>query len=443
VRTKSVSDLARSVDRYLKKNGISSPGSRLLGGLFDAIYFASLKTEEGKPLQLRAVLLNPKNPDPHKPPHPRPHRWKVVRLETRIPLTVPHLVKLSKAADPWTSCLAVYFDSSGSFFIWGLLDQTVHFNTMLVRETESGYAPPGIIHVVITGTADITVYREASFIARLAQDSLLKSQVDVFSSGQVRGKLSSGITAYLDAVLKSLGAEPPEDWDYLWAEALADQWIRTLCRLLISIQRYRHGGALLITTDATDLEVKYRLNYNRLPRALINLGHSMIKSRAAREEVIEKYLNRDRHNLPVKLYLDEQIAYSNCRDFEDETTGCIRFISALSCVDGLILSTPDLSIKGFGVEIRTKKDVVAACLSARPTLRKKSIRQIEPSHYGTRHRSMMRYCMAHPGSIGFVISQDGDIRAVTRVESSLVLWENLQVHWPSEARLGAFRLKKK
>jgi hypothetical protein len=56
--------LAKSVDGYLKKNGISSPGSRVLGGLFDAIYFASLKTEEGKSPQLRAVLLNPKNPDP-------------------------------------------------------------------------------------------------------------------------------------------------------------------------------------------------------------------------------------------------------------------------------------------------------------------------------------------------------------------------------------------
>jgi len=39
----------------------------------------------------------------------------------------------------------------------------------------------------------------------------------------------------------------------------------------------------------------------------------------------------------------------------------------------------------------------------------------------------MRYCFAHPGSLGFVISQDGDIRAITRVGKNLVMWENLKV----------------
>lgn len=40
---------------------------------------------------------------------------------------------------------------------------------------------------------------------------------------------------------------------------------------------------------------------------------------------------------------------------------------------------------------------------------------------------MMRFCFAHPGSIGFVISQDGEIRAMARVKDRLVIWENLKV----------------
>jgi hypothetical protein len=40
---------------------------------------------------------------------------------------------------------------------------------------------------------------------------------------------------------------------------------------------------------------------------------------------------------------------------------------------------------------------------------------------------MMRYCHAHPLSIGIVVSQDGDIRAITTVESKLVMWEHLQL----------------
>jgi len=55
------------------------------------------------------------------------------------------------------------------------------------------------------------------------------------------------------------------------------------------------------------------------------------------------------------------------------------------------------------------------------------MRSIDPSHYGTRHRTMMRFCFAHPDSLGFVISQDGEIRAMTRVKDRLVMWENLKV----------------
>jgi hypothetical protein len=40
---------------------------------------------------------------------------------------------------------------------------------------------------------------------------------------------------------------------------------------------------------------------------------------------------------------------------------------------------------------------------------------------------MFSYCWNNNGSLGFVISQDGDIRAITRVEDKLVIWENIKV----------------
>src|SRR6266571_4886930 len=71
---KSVSDLAGVVDHYLRNHGVASPGKRTLLRLFETIYMASLKTEEGKPLQLRVALVNPSNRDPDPPPRPRPSR---------------------------------------------------------------------------------------------------------------------------------------------------------------------------------------------------------------------------------------------------------------------------------------------------------------------------------------------------------------------------------
>ncbi len=425
MRTKSVTDLARAIDSHLKRAGVSPPGVRTLIQFFEVIYFASLKTEEGKPLQLRIALVDPSNPDPMRPPRPRPYRWQIIRINQHLPFTVPNLVKLSKAADPWSSCLAVYFDKDGTFFIWGLVDQTVHFSTMLVRETESGYAPPGLFHVLTTGTADLTVYREHGFVARLAQDSLLTRQSNVFWSGPVSDRLCPGVEEYLAAVLARFGTGRPEDWDS-WVPSLAESWISTLCRILIGIQRYRHGGALLIAQSNSGLNIKYRINYTRLPKALINQAVANINSRRWRAEIGE-YLDKSRKNVPASLYLDEVISESEEEDYQDEITGSVRFIASLSCIDGLILARPDLSVRGFGVEIRTKNDVADVYLAPRPKPTTTALRKLDPNHFGTRHRSMMRHCMAHKNALGFVVSQDGEIRAMTRIEGRIVMWENLQV----------------
>jgi DNA integrity scanning protein DisA with diadenylate cyclase activity len=53
---------------------------------------------------------------------------------------------------------------------------------------------------------------------------------------------------------------------------------------------------------------------------------------------------------------------------------------------------------------------------------------MDPKHFGTRHRSLFAYCYANPDSLGFVISQDGEIRAVMKVGEELVIWEHIKVH---------------
>jgi hypothetical protein len=426
--TKSVADLAKIVDRRLKHDGVTSPGIRALTDLFEAVYLTSLRTEEGKPLQVRIVLVDPSDPDPDapRPGYARPDRWKITKLAEQLPLTVPTLIKLSKAVDPWSSSLACYYDADDQFFVWGLVDQTVNFNTQLVRESDAGgYAPPGIFQVVAAGIADLSVYREFSFVARLQQDRLLKQQNNVFFFGPVMDRLSGGVENQIESVRQSL-EKPLRKTIKNWDGNIADHRLSTLCRLLISIQRYRNGGAVLITNSRADLNIKYKINYARLPKALTRLWTSRIIANKA-TDVIGDFLDRDQDALPIWHYLDENVKEREVQDCKDEITGCVRFIASLSCVDGLVLATPDLTIRGFGVEIRTKKEIEAAYLAESAKARENTLRRIDPSHYGTRHRSMMRYCFAHPGSLGFVISQDGEIRAMTKVGGKLVMWENLEV----------------
>jgi hypothetical protein len=437
----SVAQLVRAVDRHLKRDGSASPGVRALTEFFKVVYFTSLKTEEGKPLQLRVALVDPDNPDPERPPAPRPDRWKVTRLNKRLPLTVPNLIKLSKAADPWSSCLAAFYDANGAFFIWGLVDQTVHFNTGLVHEKDFGYAPPGLFQVVASGTADLSVYREHAFVARLEQDKLLRKQIDVFWSGPVSMRLREGIDEQIVAVwerhAKSPGMKMSRGLRKMWQfdESIRQSWISTLCRLLISIQRYRHGGALLITSSKADLDIKYKINYPRIRQALLRLWTARVESYLADTAIHEDYLDMRQEMIPAGLYLDKVVSEYDAEDYRDEITGCVRFVASLSCVDGLVLAAPDLAIRGFGVEIRPRKDIESVYLSSSAKIQESSLQKIDPNHYGTRHRSMMRYCFAHPKSVGFVVSQDGEIRVMMRVKNRLIMWENLQV-------LGFIEIKK-
>jgi hypothetical protein len=158
----------------------------------------------------------------------------------------------------------------------------------------------------------------------------------------------------------------------------------------------------------------------------INFAAFTIQMDAVSEE-LQGLLDTDADDVPALAYMEEGIFESDAEDCERAITGSVRFISSLSCVDGLILATPELAIKGFGVEIRTKKEPASIFISTTAEPHKRAIRRVDPSHYGTRHRSMMRYCFANPKSVGFVISQDGEIRAMTRVGGRLIMWENLKV----------------
>jgi hypothetical protein len=89
--------------------------------------------------------------------------------------------------------------------------------------------------------------------------------------------------------------------------------------------------------------------------------------------------------------------------------------------------TPRLEVCGFGVEITADAEPNMVIRALDPECGNREV--IDYAHYGTRHRSMMRYCHAIPGSIGFVISQDGDVRAMLSQGDGVVMWENLKIQF--------------
>lgn len=112
---------------------------------------------------------------------------------------------------------------------------------------------------------------------------------------------------------------------------------------------------------------------------------------------------------------------------KNEALGCVRFIASLSKVDRFVMLDRSLTVHGFGVELRSASELTDISVAGDSQATTSLLRPASLSQFGTRHRAMMRYCYENEGALGFVISQDGDIRATTKVGEHLVLWENINV----------------
>ena len=414
-------DLAQRLDGVLRREGHDVRGE-ILESLLETLYFASLRTEEGESIRCQVAYMDPANPDPSPPKRVVKDRWQVTALGSSITLNVASVVKLAKATDPRTSSFAVYEDANGGVQIWGLVDQGNQYHDFVNFDSGSGPQPPGLFLASIDGPGQITVRRRFMPIGTLRIDRILVETVDVFHTGPVRDALRPGIDMNISRAREVIGQEV-FDYHGHWELSLTQTWIATLCRLLLRARHYGHGGALLITPDDTEigLNIQYRLDYPRLIAALDTRAKTVIR-RVATEGEIHDLLEDDVDEMAMGLYLKAVVERSDEDDNRSELDGAIWFISLLTRVDGLVLMTPDLAVRGFGVEI-TLSDPPAT-ISRALDAEAASTTNLAYTQYGTRHRSMMRYCWAIPGSVGFVVSQDGDVRVMTRRTDELLMWEN-------------------
>jgi hypothetical protein len=418
-------DLARRVRKYLAERGEKPPSLAILDKLFEVLFFASLHREEAQPISCRVAFIDRRNPDPRPPRRIVANRWNYFQLSKELPFTVSNLVKLSQAVDPWGSTMAVHTNSAGKLRIWGLIDQSIHFSTYLVKEASTGPEMPGMFQAAINGVGEIAAYKRDVLVGELRRDALVTHQHRVFQGGPLHEKLVPWIKDYQRRVIEKADRDGYNSRDH-WDDSLEDYWVSALCRVLIGIHRYGHGGAVLISDRADGLTPKYSLRYPRLAESLIRFGTHEINHTFHSDTIFQKYIDQDMDDLPVDLYLDETVESNELDETRDELKGCIRFLTSLSRVDGLLWLDSSLALQAFGVEVAEKEDPakVFAAQNTEGSERKK----INLSHYGMRHRSMIRYCGFNPSAVGFVVSQDGGIKAVTKVADSVLVWDKVRIH---------------
>ena len=422
----SISRLATDVRAWLRETGEPVPRQRVLENLFSICYEVSLKTEEGSRLRFTLTYQDPGNPDPEPPPNIRAHRWTWTMLAKPLPLNSTSLAKLAAATPPYAATIGVYHDSNQGLIIWGLSDQELHWYNYTLREGSDAFIRPGAFQVEVYGTASFDIVGSFGRIGAIQLGNYRSMPVDVVGSGPVSQKLKRVADSHIEAVRIH-----PNTWgDAVVRKLTRDDrsfvrmgWEDCLLRLLLGIKRQRHGGAVLFSELASELKPKYRAPYNGLESCLQRLAAANWDESKAEKSVWDKLVSDK--PVPSKLVRDYSIATRDVEDAKKGLDGAVALAVSLSRVDGLIWFRNGFQLGGFGVEITTKLEPSHVYLARTASGTIGRCKEIEIERFGTRHRSMIRYCAKYPDSVGLIVSQDGEVRAVTSVDSRVVLWDDI------------------
>ena len=344
--------LAKLVAERLRGKHGKSPTEAVLTRLLETLYFASLKTDEGRQVFCTVDYVDLAAVDSASRAGSRSDRWNYVRFPCPLPFDVRTLAKISRAANPEVSSLAVFSNRKNQLFISGMVDQEPRYGEALLMETPDGRERPGLFQATIVGPGSISVFHNGVLVGSLVQNALVQEHHNVLWSGPIHAILKKHLAWFLanesrcqeslclyepEAAESDVSREAiPFDEDPLH-DAMLLRWLNSLCRILVNIQRDRHGGGLVIVPDETvrDVHIKYELTYDRLPRAITGLVRTNTNSAPPARSVAKSYASSTRR-----------------WSITNELLGTIRFIASLAGVDGVVLMDRMLAVRGFGVELR-------------------------------------------------------------------------------------------
>lgn len=405
----------------LAKTFDQPPSEPIITELMQCLYFASMQTEEGRPVKVNVTFID--HLHPAETPVFTVDAWRVTNFKTPLPFDIKTIVKLSQAADPWSSSLAVYYDKHDQLWIYGLIDQTIHAQRFIHHEGDSQPQFPGMFQVSIIGIGCLSVTYDYELIAVLRQNTLVNKFLDVLHYGPVADMLrrdSYSAATKLDAFVKQHYRRSFQGDSSVFALRI---WQNTLSRLLLQVQQYHHGGAILITDKTEGLTIKYQMDYPRLHQAMV----ALLQTGAAVSALEQPFITSRRSQFAINDFMALERARMEHHEAENQLKGAIRFVGAQSCVDGLIVLNHQLEVCGFGAVIDEIDPPEQIYISETNKVTHAKLVPRNPDNFGTRHRSMMSYCWHHSDALGLVISQDGDLRAIKRLGDQLVIWENIKI----------------
>ncbi len=378
---------------YRAREQRAIPTFDTIASFVDTLFRASLQAEEGIPVKTTVALISPADFDSLEVPRRRDSAL-TLRFDSSLDLSAAVLGKIGAIADAKTALLLA--DASAPKTpIWGLTLASAP-SSLLTQVSagtdETRHFLPDCFTATIQGIAAIAITRAGSNVAWLEQGVCRPAQPSPIHGDGLAPALWRliGIAQPRDGSFRS--AEDSQVWG-LFAAALES--------LLAAVGRHGGGGTIIILPkDATAAASQWFAS----PWAF----HGDFELSRLSSAALEFQRKVSAQSMVSQLFAlrSHQIVRER-----------VNTLARLSRIDGAVLLRPSLDPIAFGAKL--KAEPWRGSMTAGAT-RFDAPQELDFGKLGTRHNSARDFVGACPGTVAFVASTDGPIRAMIKTDDHQV-----------------------
>lgn len=438
-------DIKKLLEQSWERKGIVSPKvtellpeDDILEEMVEVAYHASFMTEEQRKIVFRVAFCSKADLGKESDAI-----YEIRHVEFPRPITynVHELLRLAPATDHRKVLIGVMAadippggeSSDTKLKIWGLIDTGLGLWKFIRREGNKEFASLRCLTISSDAPGKLTISLWGEVLVILRHGELYAPPLHSLRYGPLSEffqKAQNEIHKDFIGTIGNRGNEPLP----LFSDP-KEEYIKYIERLIFHIRDKLHGGTIIILSHELSLHdlikdnkisIKYRCEYNIVWDLIIKKSNLEYK-----DSIIFQSMIGTKSDMPHKKYWDSKSIEMDMRKTEAYLHDSVLFLSSLASVDGALIITDRLNLLGFGGELRVygesmdnikfSEDAFCRNVKARPF-----------ESFGTRHRSAFRFCNEYPNSVAFVISQDGDVKAMKKVQDDLIVWPD-----PNAGLIGA------
>ncbi len=424
----STTRTAWTIGKFSEREYLPSlPTDEVLNRLLEVSYHASFLTEESRKIGFRIVfgsksdLLSEQQRHPAIGTHPE---ITLIEFQRSRTFNEKEILRLAPATDPTNVLICVgTIENTEELEIWGLIEAGESWWSFLTGDSDSAKFPPNLFTISVSEPGNLTISRQGIILIHLRNGNLLRP------ARTIGGTLFAGpIGNYFAAATKQIYTDANTSRSSTDREG-GLEYVRYLQRLISRIRASSHGGTLIVVPDSftsggralkNKLIVKYPCIYDRAWDLLVNKivhHHKYYELYFRLYDAKSAIAPEQFRNLIKARETSEQI--------NEALSDSVKFLAALSNVDGAVVITDRLRLLGFGAEVIVPSAGLDRIMISKDEFGKTGD-MVDIEMFGTRHRSAMRFCNACEPAIAFVLSQDGGVKVIKKQGKKLIMWQDIR-----------------